>query len=83
MTKSITFAELENALRKLGFEKKAVPDAPVGYEHLASDTVLLFRSHRSDEMVPPGSLAATRKLLIDRGLVDPERWDEMLQVAAA
>jgi hypothetical protein len=74
---------LDSALRKLGFRLVAPRDAPIGYQHDASGTIVLLRSHREDDFVPPGTLGATQKLLIDRGLVDQEHWSALLQTTAA
>ena len=83
MSESTTYAQMDAALRRLGFQKTEVNDGPVGYRHAPSDTVVLFKKHRPNEVVPPGTGAATRKLLIERGLVDGAQWDEMLRPVAA
>ncbi len=83
MTDRITYSRLDAVLQQLGFSKSVEPGKLVGYRHDASDTILLYRRHRPADAVPVGSLAATRRLLVDRGLVTPDEWDAMLHSVAA
>ena len=83
MHESITYAQLNVALQQLGFQKTDSAGGPVGYRHIPSETVLLFKPHRPSDAVPPGSLAATRKLLVERGLIDAAGLEEMLHSVAA
>jgi len=83
MIDSITFACLETDLTELGFSKTATPKSHITYRHAPSDTVFYFPKFRASDMVPASYVLGTRKVLVDRGVVEAERWDEMLQTAAA
>jgi hypothetical protein len=79
MIKPITYLQFDSAMRELGFRRVEPANAPIGYKHDASETIVLLREHHPDEVVPAGTLGATRKLVVDRGLVDSKRWDELFQ----
>jgi hypothetical protein len=83
MTESVTFAQLDSVLAQLGFRKSIVAKSHVAYRHDASDTVLLFPPQRAGDAVSAGLMVGTRKVLLDRGLVEAERLDEMLHATAA
>ena len=83
MTDSVTFAQLDSVLEQLGFRKSPVAESHVAYRHAESETVLYLPSHRGTDPVPLGSLIGMRKVLIDRGVVEAERLEEMLHAAAA
>ena len=83
MLDSVTYAHLDRALKQLGFQQTERADGTIGYRHEATDTVVLFKPHSPKDMVPKGTLAATRRLLVERGLVGAEEWVDMLHSVAA
>jgi hypothetical protein len=83
MIESLTFARLDAVLMELGFTKTVTPKSHITYRHESSDTVMYFPIFRSADLVPTTSIIGTRKVLVDRGVVEADRLDEMLQAAAA
>ena len=83
MSEPITFAVLDSVLTQLGFQITKVPKSHVAYRHSASDTALYFPLHRPKDLVPAISVVGIRKVLVDRGVVEAARLDEMLQASAA
>ena len=83
MTESVTFGQLREVLEQLGFRKGAGSKDHVAYRHAASETVLYFPPLRTNDLVPAASIVGTRKLLIDRGVVEAERLEQLLHATAA
>jgi len=79
MNKGITFAKLDQFLQSLGFAVNRVPASHILYEHAASGAALGLRLFKAEELVDPGTLAVVRRTLIDNGLIDRERWDNLLR----
>jgi hypothetical protein len=83
MTEPITFAQLDTILSQLGLRKTIVRDSHVVYKHEPTDTALYFPPYRPKDLVPAGSMLGTRKVLIDRGVVEAEQLDELLHATVA
>ncbi len=81
--KPITFARLEAVLAELGFQKIVVPGRYVTYEHSPSGTILFVPLHQSKELVPWDVIASARHHLEWRGIMEPSKFEEMLQAVAA
>jgi predicted RNA binding protein YcfA (HicA-like mRNA interferase family) len=79
MNNGLTFAKLDQLLRSLGFAVTHVPTSHNLYEHTASGAALVLRLFDAEEMVGPGTLAVVRRTLIDNGLIDRARWDDLLR----
>jgi hypothetical protein len=77
-TDTISFALLEELLSDLGFVKTVVPASHVTFQQNRTEAVLLFRLYRPAEKVESVKLAAVRHLLIENGLIEPERFDNLL-----
>lgn len=73
----IAFAVLDDFLRKLGFEKIVRP-RHIGYVHPNSDVKLMFRVYKPNNLVDWHDQTSVQTLLIDRGHIEPEEWDELL-----
>jgi hypothetical protein len=76
MNKKVTFAQLKKLLATLGFRGSAQP-THLSFEHPASGTVFLFRTYRAAEAVAPANLAAVRRLLDERGLLEADQFDKL------
>jgi hypothetical protein len=63
----VTYAELEEALRGLGFTQRAAPTYQV-FEHSASGAVIVLPDLGQDEQVRPHHLAAVRETLKWNGI---------------
>ena len=73
----IQFADLCELLDELGFSPTMQP-IHIVFEHPASDTLLVLRRYRADELVTPANLTAVRKLLDERGLLPADEFDSRL-----
>lgn len=82
MNNAVTFARLRKTLTGLGFMETVVPGSHVVFEHHPSETLLAFREYKNGEKVNRGDLAVTRRFLVEKGLVEEEQLESMLQAAA-
>jgi len=78
-SKPITFAELDRALKALGFTVIRVPGSHVAYEHAGSGAVLVLRPHEQEEVIDVTTLAVVRRTLVENGLIDRAKWEDFLQ----
>jgi hypothetical protein len=83
MNETITYAALDNLLRGLGFTATVLPGPRLHYEHAPSATVLLFRNYRPSDPVSWSDLTVARRFLVERGLIESEAFDRLLQDPAA
>jgi len=81
-TKQITFSQLDQVLKELGFCKKVVPDTGVAYKHSPSGLVLAVRLHKPNEVVPDYVMVATRGQLDRHGVIETKDFEEMLKATA-
>ncbi len=75
---SVPFATLQRVLEGLGFVRKKVSGPQVVFEHAPSDTVFLFRAYKSRDKVTEADLIEVRKILDERGVIEPEALEELL-----
>ena len=80
---SISFATLEGLLSDLGFVKTVVPGSHMTFEQPKSGAVLLFRLYRPNERIESVKLEAVRHLLVEKGFVERERFDDLLLKTSA
>jgi predicted RNA binding protein YcfA (HicA-like mRNA interferase family) len=78
MSSTITFATLDKVLQALGFVSTEVPGSHVAYEHPASGAVLVLRLHPGEEPVDQASLVVVRRTLVEKGVIDRARLDDLL-----
>jgi predicted RNA binding protein YcfA (HicA-like mRNA interferase family) len=78
MADTVSFAALEQVLESLGFVSTRVPGSHVRYDH-PSGAVLVLRDHDGAEPVGPGNLAVVRRTLVENGLIDRARLEELLR----
>jgi hypothetical protein len=83
MSNSITFATLDRVLADLGFVVTTIPNSHTLYEHAESGAVIMLRLHRPSDPVDPGTLLVVRKTVVDRGVVEPEVFEQLLQKTSA
>jgi hypothetical protein len=83
MNKPIAFATIEGILRGLGFQVTAVPGSHTRYEHAPSATVLVLREYRPADPVSWSDLTVVRRFLVDKGFMDAEAFERLLQETAA
>ena len=83
MNKPTTFAALDRLLRHLGFVETVVPGSHVRYEHIPSATVLVLRDHAPGDAVTWADLTTARRFLVERGLIESDAFERLLQEQAA
>ena len=74
----ITFANLDQFLRRLGFLPRSIPHG-IGYHHAATDLILLLPVHAEGDVVGPRYLAIVRKYLDEYGLVRRADFDRRVR----
>ncbi len=75
---AVSFAALQRVLEGLGFVRKKVGGPQVVFEHAPSDTWFLFRVYKPRDKVTAGDLIGVRKILDERGLLEPEALEGLL-----
>lgn len=83
MIEPITFGQLHGVLEQLGFRRSTGSNDYVAYRHEATDTVLHYPAHHKNDLVPTASILGTRKLLVDRGVVEAEQLENLFHAVAA
>jgi predicted RNA binding protein YcfA (HicA-like mRNA interferase family) len=78
MIDSASYASLRQLLEELGFTERTITGSHVVFEHSASDLVFFFRLFKPTDLLTPRELYPTRKILDARGLMDADRFDELL-----
>jgi predicted RNA binding protein YcfA (HicA-like mRNA interferase family) len=79
MSKPTTFAHLQGFLQGLGFQSKLIPGSHLYFQHPECGALIVLRLYRSEEEVSITDLALVRRVLDDYGIVDRERFDQLLQ----
>jgi len=79
----ITFGELRDLLRELGFSEASQQPNLIRFEHPVTGTVLLFRAYESKETVSDREIVVVRRQLIDNGLIETPAFDRFLESASA
>jgi hypothetical protein len=79
----VTLAALQQILLGLGFTMRRVPGSRIWFDHADSNSRILLPPFADDELVDLGNLVGIRRLLDERGLMDRDRFDELLRERAA
>ncbi|HLK55450.1 MAG TPA: hypothetical protein VKU00_02745 [Chthonomonadaceae bacterium] len=77
--KSIRFADFECLLLKLGFSKKATLGPQKLFENAAHNALILLPAYETREEVRDLHVISARKLITERGIVDEDEFDKMLE----
>jgi len=77
----VSFECLRKVLRDLGFVETVVPGPYLLFEHSPSGTLLPYRAYKADDSVSWADLVMTRRLLDERGLMEAEEFEALLQKA--
>ena len=81
MSKTITFADLESLLFEVGFKENPTAGNNKLFEHSISDTVLILPMWQATDQVDRVHLVAVRRMLDEKGVIDADAFDELLQAA--
>jgi hypothetical protein len=79
----VSFAELRSLLLSLGFVEVRSSEPGVGYRHVGSDTLLLFREYRPKEAVSPRDVFMAQFFLDQRGLMKPDAFENYFRKTPA
>ncbi len=80
---AVSFATLQRVLEGLGFVRKKVGGPQVVFEHTAPDTWFLFQAYKPRDKVTAADLIRVRKLLDERGIIEPDALEELLHQPSA
>ncbi len=75
---AVPFTALQRVLEGLGFVRKKVGGPQVVFEHAPSNTLFLFRAYKPRDQVTAADLIEVRKILDEKGVIDPEALAELL-----
>lgn len=79
----ITFGELRDLLRELGFSEAPQQPNRIRFEHPGTGTVLLFRAYEVTEPLNDREMVVVRRQLVDNGLIEVPAFDRFLESASA
>jgi hypothetical protein len=82
MPERVTYGQLRTVLTSLVFQETRLAKG-VCLEHPQSDTEFLFRPYQASDRVTPGELFVVRKMLDERGLLEPESFEAQLTKVTA
>jgi hypothetical protein len=75
---AVPFTALQRALEGLGFVRKKVKGPQVVFEHAPSNTLFLFRAYKPRDPVTAADLIEVRKILDEKGVLEPAALEELL-----
>ena len=78
MNNKVTFGALDRVLADLAFHKAPLDGSHIAYEHAPSDTLLVVPRHRPGDPVDEKTLIVVRKMLVEKGLIEPGELDSRL-----
>ena len=79
----VSFAVLQHVLEGLGFVRKKVGGPQVVFEHAPSKTVFLFQAYKARDQVNEADLIGVRKILDEKGVIEPEALEGLLHEPSA
>jgi hypothetical protein len=82
MPAHITYGQLRTVLTGLGFRESRSKEG-VALQQRKSDTIFLFRPYEETDRVKAAEVSFIRKVLDERGLLEPESFDTLLTLAPA
>jgi hypothetical protein len=74
-----TFGTLRQVLLDLGFRTRTLPAGHIRFDHAPSDTLVILRPYKDDDTVDQGNLIGVRRLLDEKGVIDRDKFDELLR----
>lgn len=83
MSDKVSPARLHQLLDDLGFSRRRVPGSHFVFRHPPSDTLILL-PEQENGFVPRTQVVAVRRMLIEKGLVEPDDFDRwVLQIPSS
>jgi len=77
--KQITYDDFDRLLLQAGYIHGYTRGAHKLYEHTSSGTILLFPTMPGSTIVSDAHLVAARKLSVERGVVEEDEFDRLLE----
>jgi hypothetical protein len=77
--KGLTLGEIDRLLLQLGFARRVLPSQHRVFHDSASDTWVTLPAARYDADLSPHHTIATRKILIERGVIGEDELDDLIQ----
>jgi predicted RNA binding protein YcfA (HicA-like mRNA interferase family) len=78
MNNAVNYEELEAVLRQLGFQSVRSSGPQKVFENAAFDAVIVLPPSSAAEPVRPHHLTTVRKLVVEKGIVEGEVFDQLL-----
>lgn len=78
----ITFAQLRQLLRDMGFSEIVTPKSHVFFAHEPSGAETALPIYRSNQIVMPHHLATVRIMLDAKGLMNGDAFDDFVATAS-
>lgn len=82
MTERVTYGQLRFVLLGMGFKEIRRKEG-IALKHKKLDALFLFRPHDEDDRVTPAEVFLVKKMLDERGLLEPESFETLLTKAPA
>jgi hypothetical protein len=79
----ITFGQLRQWLKDMGFSETVTPKSHVFFAHEPSGAEVALPNYRSNQLVLPHHLATVRIMLDGKGLMDQATFDDLVASASA
>lgn len=76
---AVTYAQLREFLLDLGFRDISIKDSHSAFRHEPSNTVVLLAPYESGASVREIDLRSVRRLLTEKGLIDPDGFDAFVE----
>jgi predicted RNA binding protein YcfA (HicA-like mRNA interferase family) len=83
MTEHVTYGDLSQIVRDVGFTDETAPGSHTVYRHARSDTLILLAPHAAGEVARPIDVKYIRRVLDEKGLLDGEEFDRRIAAAYA
>ena len=79
MNDNIPFSHLRKILLDRGFVEKIVPGSHLLFEHAATGTLLFYHEYQAGDCVSWNDHVKTRRFLDERGILDGDVFESLLQ----
>ena len=80
---NVRFAELRQLLTELGFLQDTLKNKSICFRHAPSGTVFHLHHYKPDEFVIVVHLIMVRRILDERGLMEADEFERLLNKAPA
>jgi len=78
MLKYLRFAELKNALQRLGFEATTIPGSHVTFNNPQADAVIVLSNRIASNGVGVAHIRMVEKILEEKGIISREDFERSI-----